>query len=149
MTNRTPSETALHGAHTEADNSGLAGLLARVEAATGADIELDEAISLALCDEHRFMQLADAPVGAGCEMYRFGPRGFHSALRVTASLDAALALVERVLPGMLWAKNYEGGFRIYQPGVSGFFSGYAKTPALALLAAMLKALIAKEAADVG
>lgn len=37
MTNRTPSETALHGAHTEAESSGLAGLLARVEAATNID----------------------------------------------------------------------------------------------------------------
>lgn len=135
--------------------SDLAALLARVEAAEGADRELDGAIALALCDEHRFMQLADAPLGAGCEMYRFGTHGFHSALRVTASLDASLALKNRVLPGYAMAAGdmaFEGSDRrpwgcVWNAG--GFIAGQAeaKTPALALLAAMLKALIAQGEAD--
>lgn len=139
----------------------LAGLLARVEAAEGADRDLDEAIALTLCDEHRFMQLADAPVGLGCEMYRFGPHGFHSALRVTGSLDATLGLCERVLPG--WERHVRimsntdalGG--VVEPGAwerkgadfRGLFTANHKSPALALLGAMLRALIASTASPEG
>ena len=132
----------------------LEELLERVKGATGPDRELDEAIALSLCDEHHFMQLADAPAGVGCEMYRFGPRGFHSALRVTASLDAALALCERVLPGWwpavrclghYWEAEMSkdtGGRFLLADDVDRY--GTAPTPALALIAAMLSAKLSQD-----
>lgn len=84
---------------TPTKDTSIEGLIERLRNATGPDRELDEAIALALCDDHFFAQLADAPEGVGCEMYSFGRHAPHSALRVTVSIDAALALVERVLPG--------------------------------------------------
>jgi hypothetical protein len=42
----------------------LSALLERVEACQGPDRALDEAISRALCADHYFVQLADAPEGA-------------------------------------------------------------------------------------
>jgi hypothetical protein len=73
----------------------------------------------------------------------------------TASLDAALALCERVLPGESWGlQNNDRGQRLephhkfwaaiglYEPG--GKYQGSGATPAIALLAALLKALISQE-----
>lgn len=134
----------------------LQSLLERVEKAEGASSELDEAVALALCDEHRFAQLAGATDGVGCMMYRYGHHAFHSALRVTASLDAALALVERVLPG--WAVDITrfsrtglGRARLWQnyDGLREYCCDRAATPALALLAAMLKALISQATVSIG
>lgn len=75
---------------------------------------------------------------------------------VTSSLDAALALCERVLPGCWPAidrvrhgdafKCWQGCVEIYPAPRWSVFEAEAKTPALALLCAMLKALIAKETA---
>jgi hypothetical protein len=101
------------------------------------------------------MQLADAPAGLGCEMYRFGSHGIQSALRVTASLDAAMALCERVLPGSSWEvgrllHNNRGFANLYVVGDAQddpvqHYSGDAKTPPLALLTAILRALVAQDA----
>ena len=68
----------------------------------------------------------------------------------TASLDAAIALVKRVLPGATYEVTTTG----MRPGASilagaGIGAGaYAPTPPLALLTAMFRALVAKmEAVD--
>jgi len=68
----------------------------------------------------------------------------------TASLDAALALVERLLPG--WLPYVEklrddrwfAGIRVDETAYVGSRSAFAATPALALLSALLSALTAKE-----
>jgi hypothetical protein len=131
----------------------LADLLRRVEAAAGPDRELDEAIAFALCDEHEFVQLKGAPRGVGPTLYRFGSHAPHSALRVTASLDAALALVERVLPGAICGVDGIGPACLPEARVVPEHSGEevltqyearGRTPALALLAALLRALIAQQ-----
>jgi len=62
-------------------------------------------------------------------------------------LDAALALVERVLPGWAWeltrwtGGGYTTSISQYNPGDEEF-RGQGPTPALALLSALLKALSA-------
>lgn len=75
---------------------------------------------------------------------------FHLALQ--GSLDAAVALVEKMLPGWAW------GVHVNLRAVGGFLAhvterspirpmpniGAAPTPALALIAALLRALIAQQ-----
>jgi hypothetical protein len=102
----------------------LTSLLSRVEGCTGADPDVD----------HLLHDLW--PDGDGAPNY-------------SASLDAALALVERVRPGwdvVIGTSDYPSGqpwARIYPQGHMHKGSGdvEAKTPALALLAALLKSLI--------
>ncbi len=59
--------------------------------------------------------------------------------RYTASLDAAVALLERVLPGWRWAVDSNGyaDVRSYSSMKEAF--GTAQTPAIALCIAVLKA----------
>lgn len=79
-------------------------LIARLEKADGPDTRLDEDIAQAVSVEMEFGQLADAPAGVGCMMYRLREGGgMSSALRVTASLDAAIALTNKMLPGWTMA----------------------------------------------
>lgn len=113
----------------------LSDLLARVEEAEGPDRELDKDILCALL----------TPMGA-MEFACSGPLNH----KPTASLDAALALVERALPGWDWAvfRRCAPGFgdelasaRVWPHREMSKGSGdcRAKTPALALLAALLRA----------
>lgn len=88
------------------------------------------------------------------------PYGMHLAAMVlaskpTTSLDAAIALVERVLPGVGWEVITgsrcpgEACFwaRVFADGkVSNKTQSHALTPSLALCTALLKALHAKEQA---
>lgn len=66
--------------------------------------------------------------------------------RFTASLDAAIALVERVLPGWDYIIGHtNGGLTIYaQVGSREMYFG--ATPAIALCIALLRALEARDAA---
>jgi hypothetical protein len=112
--------------------SDLKELLARVEKAEGPDREIDAALQRLIGGEH---------IHWGCGLL---VNGF------TASLDASLALVERVLPGWLRELQEYGEpdsfwwvtLRSYPFGIA--FGGRAATPALATCCALLKALIAKE-----
>lgn len=72
---------------------GLSALLARVEAATGPDRDLSTAINRALRqpDEERL----GTPERLASVAPNWGPH-------VTASIDAAVHLTERVLPGWWW-----------------------------------------------
>lgn len=70
-----------------------------------------------------------------------------NSLRVpelTASLDAAIALVERVLPGWDWGRDDDQRMYLYPPNTDECLSARGATPAIALLIALLKA---KEAQD--
>ena len=87
----------------------------------------------------------DGDIIAAC----FGPNvktAYAWRLPVTASLDAALALVERVLPGWDFTVKRFGmraNVEVFENNGKGYEYASGKTPALALLAALLKALIAQ------
>lgn len=130
------------------DVKGLQDLLARVTQANGADRDLDTDLCAVLfgatpeatADMHRHLSRGLVPLGGY-------PEPFHSERRnFTASLDATLALVERVLPGWDWIiQHTNGGLTIHAqlgPKREGA-DAFADTPALALIAAMLSALIAQ------
>ncbi len=129
----------------------LHDLLTRVEASTGADRELDRDIGLALAkprglrfDERDETWWDHSPASGG---QRWSPPAY------TASLDAALALVERVLPGKM---KFVGDLDpTDMRAVATISEDYPDQPswrgfapqgqyALALLAAMLKAKIAQQ-----
>ncbi len=114
--------------------SDLQALLSRIKRAEGPDRELDRAI----------YEATSRPPPAG---YRLGP----TPASYTASVDASLALVERLLPGQALAV---GTMKFDPPGVPWCciwttggdpkFNGSGATPSLAILAALLTALLAKE-----
>lgn len=132
--------------------SDVAALIERVRNATGPDRELDRAIQKAL---------------------DIGPTSFtqdefnHWPLRFTASVDAALALVERVLPGWRYGVSchsirdglYEDGPHAGRPKHADGFRAHvtersplrpmpniadAKTAPIAILVCLLTALLAQE-----
>jgi len=125
-------------------------IIARLETATGADRELDAVIMCAIGGARRIDDFTF--YGPGEKSWGFGEHEDESNAwngplpYVTASLDAALALVREKLPGARWGINgpYDGGrFRAY------FFGTverdltpptYARTPALAVLLALFRAL---------
>lgn len=128
-------------------------LLERVEAATGPDRELDRDILKALPTP------TDGWGSVWPEHITWDSLTLLSpwAAPITASIDAAVALVEKMLPGR--DVNLEignvGADRVtdaYISGADGYFEepktpdahGYGITPALALCAALLRALAAKD-----
>jgi hypothetical protein len=128
----------------------LAELLARIEAEAGPDRELDGRIWCSV-NGYEFV----AWDGAGV-VYRFREPGIRHMdddhiQPVTRSVDSALALVERVLPGH--QAGFQPGFACYraqiiriEKSVSAQLAADAKHSAsapLAILAACLRALIAK------
>jgi hypothetical protein len=69
---------------------------------------------------------------------------------ITKYLDAAVTLIENLLPLWHWEIHSDGGAMLRDPSCSAFaysdHCGFAKTPALAVCAALLTALIEKEQA---
>jgi len=148
----------------------LANLLERVTAATGPDRELDADLWWLLHhhDAERYFNTgalgmpkrypATLPIPAG--LGRTAVRSY--APSYTRSLDAALVLVERKLPGWTVANLSQQDNRTWFAELrEGFLTSYSRavftqrtgpenrfppTPALALIAALLRALIAQEAA---
>jgi hypothetical protein len=139
--------------------AALAELLGRVEACTGPDRELDEQIAMCVAGFKPNITLGHELLGNLRQVPAYPPK-------YTASLDAALALCERVLlPALLdvegtweprdkrawpaWSVRwYPGG--VDRDGKSWHAQvGSARTPALALLSAMLKALIAQTSPEGG
>jgi len=156
----------------------LAELLERVRKATGPDRELDGEIAATLRVGNKLPDWAQNWTGE----WRPTIQGFvvlmqddeqpgpnFSSPKFTASIDAALALVERVLPGwkvslfighMTAAKNGDGArAELIAPGKPKKISAsewrwpkvaacyHAQTPALAIVTALLSALIAREPAQ--
>lgn len=60
----------------------------------------------------------------------------------TASIDAAVGLVEKVLPGCLWKLQHNGVAQVWHMDKS--ISGVAERPALALCTALVKTLSEQE-----
>ena len=146
--------------------SDLSELLKRVEAATGPDRELDAhlaviaGLNMCFCDYEAGSYHGDCPP-PGCGE----PLGLHDERHsypvqwqdderlpaYTASIDAALALVEKVLPG--WRRQIfedrSGGWtaRLVSPSSDVVSTDELKPPptaSLAILAALLRAKIAAE-----
>ena len=126
----------------------LQALLERVEKATGADLETDFAIlqNLHHAGFGTITRYYDEIIGWDTVNILAG-RTFAHPAPVTKSIDAALALVGKVLPEHDWVLGHtNGGLTIHcQLGPSEIHFG--ATPALSILAALLKALIAQEAVD--
>lgn len=129
--------------------SELTALIARVEAATRADLELD---ALILCEvaapKGSFVERSKIN-GAWCiyeepsRLWEMSSRnGWHRSegWGLTSSLDAALSLLERVLPGSHWRLWRSETAKAYAADVGDNDTCYAPTPALALVLATLKAL---------
>lgn len=153
----------------------LRALRDRVLAATGTDRELDVDVCLALGIDPTHGGEASGFIGVDT-VYRF-TSGMplseaaakypdwktHAAIsyrvpEITGSLDAAVALCERVLPGWPWSAYGGGGADPDKPSVNVWpreqpfpaaldVSEEAATLALAFLAATLSALIAQEPDD--
>lgn len=127
----------------EASKEELEALLARVESATGPDREIDLALMILGWGGPRERYLTD-------ELDRLA---FGEQWKFTASLDAALALVERVLPGRDIDLELREGMQdgqvhrftdatIYAQAYSDDkrdFKAFGNSPALALLTALLRA----------
>jgi len=118
-------------------------LIERLEALSGPDREVDEAIADALFPPAPFAQLKDAPIPTGCRMWQQNGH-IQSALRYTASIDAAMTLVPEECAWNLGGSPVKGfagagsfGAMIEQ-GIDQIH-GEAPTPAIALCIAALRA----------
>lgn len=118
-------------------------LLERVEGLSGPDREVDAAIIKAL-GFHSWAGRMSYRDADGVRMWDFG------SSEITASIDAAIALVERKLPGWAWKVIREEGYNgcvirnapkleIVAPSVS----CHGPTLPLAIISALLRALLAK------
>lgn len=143
----------------------LANLLERVEKAEGADKALSREIQCRVGGWYRrtpsegrtrhptFIHPDDCRDGKPVYDSLHGTDIWREPPDVTASLDAALALAERKLPGRASELLYEAWsavgrkhalhMRLWKPSEDG---SYTQALILALLAALLRALIAQEAA---
>lgn len=127
----------------------LGELLGRLEGATGPDRELDCRVWSAV-NGYEFIRFD----GAGVSWRKLGGDNRHTDLsfvaKVTASLDAALALVERVLPGVWWHVA-KGKLKADEPlfGTVLYFTHeeelgggeHETSPAIATCIALVRALI--------
>ena len=123
----------------------LAALIERVEKATGPDAALDGIIWQAVTPAGSWCQNSDGvwllrveddrTPGATARAYSHPPR-------YTASLDAALALVPE---GWQWVVGNMGNAHVYEERTAGkSVTAEAATPALALVAAALRARMESE-----
>lgn len=117
----------------------LKDLIAKCERATGGDRELDAAIATALDDWSEHWEAEDL---------HSEPKLFKDCDDYTSSIDAALALCERVLPG-IWYVLAKGRLQASEPlfGCEMLFGSDEQiaiadgpTQALAIVIATLKAL---------
>lgn len=122
----------------------LRALEARLVAATGPDRSIDIAMWEAL-EPHKYLYAQSGRAWAvnrrGTALNPVWEMCADPRMPVTASIDAAVAMVERVLPGWDWTLHHtNGGLTIYAQ-VGPREQSYAFTPALALLIALVKAKI--------
>jgi hypothetical protein len=106
-----------------------ADILSRLRALSGADRAVDIEIVMAFGTENEHGVRSCA--------------GYLGIAMFTASVDAALALVERVLPGINWEVTKTSAC-LYTDCPDCGHSGYHTHPAIAILIALFEALKAKE-----
>lgn len=119
----------------------LKELLERIKAASGAERDLDGLIFVTLKLDPNLSNLAGHP-----GFVLDGSRNAFSVPAYTKSIDAALALVERVLPEHDWILGHtNSGLTIHcQLGPSKEHMEFGANPPLAILSALLTALIAQD-----
>ena len=124
-----------------------AALIARLEALTGPDREVDIDLMLAFLPKHREISV----IGID-RLVRFPQkydRGWKDVdiVPYTASLDAVIALVERELPGMAWALGQNVHHRYWRASLNRLNDegapesiawGQSNQPVIALLLALLR-----------
>jgi len=142
---------------------GLTTLLERVKAAKGPDREIDRRLFMF---ERGFTRIEQDHDSTGPRFYAWSGERYQGEITsqprpaYTASIEAALAFVERKLPGWRWgvsSHSFRGG-ETYPDGKPKYVDGYrahvtersalrpmstisdARTPPLAILAALLEAL---------
>lgn len=121
----------------------LRDLLERVERATGPDRELDAAI----CRLTGYT--SEQPDGSWLDTFKGGYRHTLNPPALTASVDADLALIGAVLPGWRIELLFVDGAWVGRLGpddLSKAFWSKMLSPALALCAALLAAMIEQEGA---
>jgi hypothetical protein len=136
----------------------LTGLLARCEAATDFDRELDRAIGFAIdgwktAEITRTTGVVSQMIDIHGDLYPDHPGSMYPAF--TESIDAALALVERMLPGAQWGRDTESGeielwyMTVPQQHFREWMTASAKcsTVPLSILVALLKALQKKQSGE--
>ncbi len=122
-------------------------LVARLEGASEGSRKLDVAVRDFLLPDETALDFT-MKIGFADQPWTHGERRIFVVENYTTSLDAALALAERVLPGVVfWNLEHNAIINlvpIYRAEVSGerdgcAGEGEAPTPALALCAAILRA----------
>lgn len=119
----------------------IEALIEKLSAATGPDRDIDGALVEVFATHP---PLWKRKRGSTSEWGNDHPLSSWDAPRYTASLDAALALVEKKLPGWDWEVHNNGLARLLSPEGNSIYAN-APTPALALCLALLRALQAMEA----
>ena len=136
---------------TRTDADALQALLERVEKAEGPDRELDALIWTAATGHETHYPNPYMREAEGLHAYT-ERRGddlsrWYRVPALTDSIDAAVALVESRLIGPSWSVSSALNARVtcaVRGGARHFYDAEGNTPALALIAALLRALIASE-----
>lgn len=134
------------------DPAALRALQERVRSAEGADIELDAAIDVTIFGGETVWKttrytMEQYPASRRPSLNHVGGFANEYVPRVTSSIDACVALIEKVLPGhdfKLMSCGSDGSYAtVFQHGWMDDtrVDADGKTPPLALLAALLRALI--------
>lgn len=136
----------------------IRGLLERVEKATGPDREIDVRVHAELVEHRDVIERDTWVIGRNrnaphdeCVLGRIDPgkhsRNFSPAYSkpeqpdYTASIDTALALVERMLPEHDWIIGHTNGGLTIHCQLGRNDNAFGDTAPLAILAALLKALL--------
>jgi len=120
---------------------GRVEIIERLEKLAGPSREMDAAIAKAFGEPHGYRE----DVHLESRSYTVIEE---QAKRYTASLDAAIALVERCLPGwdwkvQTWDDQFAADLEPHETSETGFLAT-GTTPAIALLIALLRALEARD-----
>jgi hypothetical protein len=131
----------------------LKELAALLDAATGPSRELDARLWWAFADHSEDDHDLDGePLWVMTKLWGGSPSSWTWIPQFTSSIDAALALAERLLPGWGWQIN-SGSYAILRPpkatcwSSSLCFDGDSPTAPLAILKALVAALIVQETTD--
>lgn len=129
--------------NTNPSTSTLADLLVRVEKAEDIDLGFFGEILDAVAPDLNVLQITGRDIAVRARIINYAYAG--------AWESAALALVERVLPGWRYCVDSgpkpRGHVAFVETKAGSAWESTAATPALSLLAALLKALIAKVEGD--
>lgn len=127
----------------------LEGLIERVKAAQGSDREIDASLFIALVEPTWHTSPKDPGAVAADKQYfwpegklKYLTRNSKVAPQYTASIDAALALVERCLPGWSWNIGHDANDELHATLWHGVteHDEYAATAPLAIILALLTAM---------